>query len=596
MHPARHPGAPGLPALLQRGLDCLTGPDLRLEAACRKLESLKERLWQERFHLAVLGQFKRGKSTLLNALLGAELLPTAVLPLTAIPTFLLWGSEARVRVVYQKGHSEEISFSRPEDLSSFIAQLVTEEGNPKNLKGIAAVEVHFPSPLLREGVVLIDTPGIGSTFRHNTEATLNFLPQCDAALFLVSADPPITEAEVEFLQAVRAQVAHLFFVVNKIDYLSERETASLKEFLKKVLREQVGMEEVPVIFCVSARQGLEAKKAGDPHLWALSGMQEVENHLVDFLARDKKRVLQEALARKAADVLAEALMQLELTVRSLQMPLAELEERLKLFEEKLQEAERQRVLVGDLLAGDRKRLVAFLEEQAEALRENARAYFESIVQEYATRTGDRFHEQEIRQALAEAIPGFFARELQEISSVVEQRLADVLQPYQKRAEELVEAVRKAAAELFAIPYQAPLASDTFERKRQPYWVTHKWESGLSPFAEGFLVKLLPPGQRRARMIHHLRQQVESLVLHNVENLRWATLQNLEAALRHFETALDERLQSTISSTHGAIQAAHAKRSQQAQEVDRQIAGLLSRIEQLREVRSQLMGLSLAGRS
>ncbi|MGI9953550.1 dynamin family protein [Moorellaceae bacterium AZ2] len=167
-----------------------------------------------------------------------------------------------------------------------MSQLVTETGNPHNHKGISAVEVYYPSPLLREGVVLIDTPGIGSTFRHNTEVTLNFLPQCDAALFLVSADPPVTEVEVEFLKAVRVKVSHLFFVLNKIDYLSEEEIASLKLFLKKVLREQVGMEENPIIFCVSARQGLEAKKLNDPSLWALSGMQEVWNHLVDFLAHD----------------------------------------------------------------------------------------------------------------------------------------------------------------------------------------------------------------------------------------------------------------------------------------------------------------------
>ncbi|MDN5344604.1 MAG: hypothetical protein PWQ18_715 [Clostridia bacterium] len=92
---------------------------------------------------------------------------------------------------------------------------VFQQGNK-----LSQVEVFYPSPLLSKGVVLIDTPGIGSTFRHNTEATLNFLPQCDAALFLVSADPPITEVEVEFLKAVRSRVTHLFFILNKVDYLN----------------------------------------------------------------------------------------------------------------------------------------------------------------------------------------------------------------------------------------------------------------------------------------------------------------------------------------------------------------------------------------
>ncbi|MGI9953551.1 dynamin family protein [Moorellaceae bacterium AZ2] len=115
MDQVKVPGASDLLAILQQALDCLANLEPRQDGAYHKLEDLKKRLLQERFHLAVLGQFKRGKSTLLNALLGAELLPTAVLPLTAIPTFLLWDTETRVRVLYQKGYNEEVSFPNIED-------------------------------------------------------------------------------------------------------------------------------------------------------------------------------------------------------------------------------------------------------------------------------------------------------------------------------------------------------------------------------------------------------------------------------------------------------------------------------------------------
>ena len=82
---------------------------------------------------------------------------------------------------------------RGKDLDEFVDILhgiVTEEGNPKNRLGVLQVEILHPAPILQHGVVLIDTPGIGSTFTHNTAATLNFLPQCDAALFVVSATRP----------------------------------------------------------------------------------------------------------------------------------------------------------------------------------------------------------------------------------------------------------------------------------------------------------------------------------------------------------------------------------------------------------------------
>ena len=87
---------------------------------------------------------------------------------------------------------------------------VTEEGNPKNRLGVEEVEILHPAPILQHGVVLIDTPGVGSTFTHNTRSTLNFLPQCDAALFVVSADPPLTEVETEFLKVVKSKVERLF--------------------------------------------------------------------------------------------------------------------------------------------------------------------------------------------------------------------------------------------------------------------------------------------------------------------------------------------------------------------------------------------------
>lgn len=230
-----------LPTLIEEASDLIRSLGEGNERSIEALEELGDRLRQGRFHLAVLGQFKRGKSTFLNALLGETILPSAVVPLTAIPTFISHGERLRCSVFFleEKG-PVEVSPSGSEELKSFLATYVTEEGNPNNTMGVERVEVFHPSEILGKGVVLIDTPGIGSTFRHNTEATLNFLPQCDAAVFLVSADPPITEVEVQFLKEVKARVARLFFILNKVDYLSEDDCAHALGFLRKVLRSRRG--------------------------------------------------------------------------------------------------------------------------------------------------------------------------------------------------------------------------------------------------------------------------------------------------------------------------------------------------------------------
>ena len=138
----------------------------------------------------------------------------------------------------------------------------------------------LPSPLLSKGVVLIDTPGIGSTFRHNTQATLNFLQQCDAAFFLISADPPISEVELDFLEQVRQKVPRLIFVLNKIDYLDAQERHEALTFFRRILVEHLNVEKNIPIFCVSSRQGLEAKLENIPERWAESGLEELETHLI----------------------------------------------------------------------------------------------------------------------------------------------------------------------------------------------------------------------------------------------------------------------------------------------------------------------------
>jgi hypothetical protein len=126
--------------------------------------------------MTAANEFKRGKSTLLNAMLGTSVLPAAVVPLTAIPTFVEAGATPCVRAIFASGATEEVTAELPEELAGSLAKLVSEEANPNNTLGLAHVEVLLPCPLLDRGLVLIDTPGVGSTLIHNTETAEAILP------------------------------------------------------------------------------------------------------------------------------------------------------------------------------------------------------------------------------------------------------------------------------------------------------------------------------------------------------------------------------------------------------------------------------------
>ncbi|MFZ0484056.1 MAG: dynamin family protein, partial [Desulfobacterales bacterium] len=220
-------------SLLDKGVNLISGLGPDFGHKTKTLSGLKDRLMDGRFHLAVLGQFKRGKSTLLNALISEPILPVSVIPLTSVPTFIRFGSPSIIRVRYGDNRGvEEFSGESTSDRTDLLVKYVTEEGNPKNKLGVTEVEVVLPAPILSKGVVLIDTPGIGSTYRHNTQATLNFLQQCDAALFLISADPPITDVELDFLRQVRQKIPRLFFILNKVDYLNAKERDQVLSFFR----------------------------------------------------------------------------------------------------------------------------------------------------------------------------------------------------------------------------------------------------------------------------------------------------------------------------------------------------------------------------
>jgi len=160
----------------------------------RQCGELVVKLAEDRFTLAVLGQFKRGKSSLMNAVIGREILPAGVLPLTSAITVLKYGPAERLVV-----HREDSIF--PEELPvSSLSDYVTEKGNPANRKKVKTACVELPVPFLRRGIEFVDTPGVGSAIAANTATTYAFLPECDAVLFVTSVDTPMTSLELVFLE------------------------------------------------------------------------------------------------------------------------------------------------------------------------------------------------------------------------------------------------------------------------------------------------------------------------------------------------------------------------------------------------------------
>jgi GTP-binding protein EngB required for normal cell division len=577
-----------LPDLLSLAVSSVAAPSASQAKLLEQLNYLRERLATERFQLAVLGQFKRGKSTLLNALLRADVLPTGVVPVTAIATFLQAAKTPLLRVTYPAGNVEEFETGEVDVLRERLRALVTEDGNPKNILGLERVDVFLPSQLLERGVVLIDTPGVGSTFRHNTAAADAILHECDATLFIVSPDPPITAVEIEFLARIRKTVAHLIVVLNKIDIVEEGEAKNVTAFLRRVLIEEANLDPATPLFCLSARNAFRVRQNGDAEALDASGFSELESYLLQFLGNEKRATLNAAVARKASTLLAELQLETDIVLRAFHLPLEDLEKRMTSFDEAAKEFETERRAAADLLAGDRLRALQELEATAERLRTEGQA---ALAREVDQMLAEGKSADDIRQSITNVVIGFFDAALKDVVRDVADRINGMFSVHQRRADDLINIVRKTAADLLDIPFRAPESSEAFEAKRDPFWVTTGRTVELSPIPPGALDRFLPPSLRRRRLRRRLLEEINSVLTRNIENLRWATRQNLEDAFRKFGAELDERLAMSLAATRGAMKAALERRTQHSEAVEGEIAEKQAASSELAEISDALAKMS-----
>ncbi len=253
---------------------------------CRRLLA---RLAEDRFNLAVVGQFSRGKSSLVNALLGSEKLPTGILPLTSVITTVAYGEAERV-LLQREGWTlpQEITLDQ-------LPEYVTQPQNPGNEKRIILAEVRLPHELLRLGLHFIDTPGIASAIAANTRTTRRFLPEIDAAILVTSFESPMTAAEIGFLHELREHVRKVFIVVNKLDLAGDEECPVVLESVSRTARE-IFPDGQAAVFAVSAESALRGKQTHSVEEVAQSGILALEDSLSTFLRKDKAR---EVLLRAA---------------------------------------------------------------------------------------------------------------------------------------------------------------------------------------------------------------------------------------------------------------------------------------------------------
>jgi small GTP-binding protein len=317
-----------LDAFREKKLDVtLALADLSEIAARLGARSLKERidrdlvkkLEEDRFHLVVVGEFNHGKTTFVNALLGQKVLPVGVTPTTATIHHIKYAETPEATVVYASGKRETIPFN---DAKSFAV------GGGSATDDVDFLEVGLPASILKERILLVDTPGVNDLSLQRADITYSYIPRADAVLFLLDAGQILKESERVFLEEklLKASRDKIIFVVTKWDLLSPDEQTEALAYAKDKLAKLI---KDPWVFPTSAEAALDGQVAQ-------SGLPELLTHVTRFLAEERGRILLDNALGEGLSVHGLLQKGLDAKRRTIAMKSEELERRIGLLSSDLQ--------------------------------------------------------------------------------------------------------------------------------------------------------------------------------------------------------------------------------------------------------------------
>jgi hypothetical protein len=294
------------------------------QASVERLHEAERGLHEKQTTLVVMGEFCRGKSSLINALLEEPgLLPVDSYMSTRAVTTLRRGAEEVITVnLATRGErrAEERRISR-EELRSHLCESVVADGyGAPDADRVSAVSIELPNPKLENGMLLVDTPGVGGVYRSHSTAALGVLPMADVVLYVTDALQPLLASELAFIDVIARAVDtsthadRLLFVVTKCDQSSDAEAAVLDLRTRLRVVPRLDPERLTVV-PVSSHLRLAHLAEGDPEDFELSNFGSLEEKLWPTLARSGARLLQEAALAELDRVTTSLLAPVEAALR-----------------------------------------------------------------------------------------------------------------------------------------------------------------------------------------------------------------------------------------------------------------------------------------
>ena len=516
---------------------------LSQEALADSIDRTAKALARHELTVAVLGQFKRGKSTLLNALLGREVLPSGILPTTSTAISVREGP-GEMRVTDGSGSAVELPPER-------VHEYVTEAENPGNRRGVRSVELRVPLPSWAHGVTFLDSPGVGSVVAENTAAARSVLPGVDAAIYVLSPEPPLTENDLGFLRDAAEHATKFFFVLNKADLLPPDERETLRAYTETVLRERCGFGEVR-IFSLSARGALRAATANDPVALNASGVPAFVRSLESYLTTGRARAVAEAARRRVGLYAARLREVLDLSLRSARLSEKEYQEKSGALERGVADLRREQRAADGVLDSEVRALFEETDERLARFRASERAPLVAALEEFLD-AGSGALGAGVAQGFDERFRDRLGPRVAALRADLTERLAaglgESFRRYEERLRHSLESFQRTAAGLFDLRL-TPVAAEVelTDSTRYLAGISRLFESTLA----GQTLLLLPGAVLRRGLRRRLPAVVEEELDRQSGRIRGDLVERTSESIRGFRAETDRKVAVDVEAIRTAL--------------------------------------------
>ena len=370
--------------------------------------------------LVVLGEFNHGKTTVVNALLGEEVLPMGITPTTAVITHLVHGEEPSARL--KPPRQQEFKELPYEELGEAI-QDETEDGDEPEY-----IEIAHPNEFLDHGLKLVDTPGVNDISRQKVEITYGYVPRADVIIYVLDATQILKKSEIVFIRErlLKANRERILFVLGKVDALDEHEAKEVEAYARQRLETLIGPVE---LFAFSARDALEKQNKGEE---PSDTFQMFRSYVQQFVREQKEAIVLDSALGGALRIAALMEQNLAIKRQGYRLEKEDLQQRIQRVHDKLRESRK-------LIAENLDRVDERIGGIAATTRHNLRVFTENFVEALPVQI-ERADAKDVKRYLADWIQDTYREWLEEEGR-------DIADSLEELAEEIIEITNQSLREV-----------------------------------------------------------------------------------------------------------------------------------------------------